>query len=75
MNNKDRVKKIKSLLGLRGKDSDEEYYRVADVICDLKHFCDAESIDFNNEIDTAETFYEQEREYEEWNIKKNTMIG
>ena len=65
MNNKDRVKKIKSLLGLRGKDSDEEYYRVADVICDLKHFCDAESIDFNNEIDTAETFYEQEREYEE----------
>ena len=64
MNNKDRVKKIKSLLGLRGKDSDEEYYRVADVICDLKHFCDAESIDFNNEIDTAETFYEQEREFE-----------
>ena len=62
MNNKDRVKKIKSLLGLRGKDSDEEYYRVADVICDLKHFCDAESIDFNNEIDTAETFYEQERD-------------
>ena len=65
MNNKDRVKKIKSLLGLRGKDSDEEYYRVADVICDLKHFCDAESIDFNNEIDTAETFYEQEREFEQ----------
>ena len=62
MNNKDRVKKIKSLLGLRGKDSDEEYYRVADVICDLRHFCDAESIDFNNEIDTAETFYEQERD-------------
>ena len=62
MNNKDRVKKIKSLLGLRSKDSDEEYYRVADVICDLRHFCDAESIDFNNEIDTAETFYEQERD-------------
>ena len=66
MHNKDRVKKIKSLLGLRGKDSDEEYYRVADVICDLKHFCDAESIDFNNEIDTAETFHEQEREFEKW---------
>ena len=69
MNNKDRVKKIKSLLGLRGKDSDEEYYRVADVICDLRHFCDAESIDFNNEIDTAETFYEQEREFEQWTRK------
>ena len=64
MNNKDRVKKIKNLLGLRGKDSDEEYYRVADVICDLRHFCDAESIDFYNEIDTAETFHEQEREFE-----------
>ncbi|BCV02070.1 MAG: hypothetical protein CM15mV49_340 [uncultured marine virus] len=38
MNNKDRAKKIKSILGLRGKDTDKEYYRVADVICDLRHF-------------------------------------
>jgi hypothetical protein len=62
MNNKDRVKKIKSLLGLRGKDSDEEYYRVADVICDLRHFCDAKKINFYDELDVSETFYEQERD-------------
>ena len=68
MNNKDRVKKIKSLLGLRGKDSDEEYYRVADVICDLRHFCDAKSINFDDELDMSVTFYEQEKEYEEINV-------
>ena len=62
MNNKDRVKKIKSLLGLRSKDSDEEYYRVADVICDLRHFCDAKKINFYDELDVSETFYEQERD-------------
>ena len=61
MNNKDRVKKIKSILGLRGKDSEDEYYRVADVICDLRHFCDAKKINFYDEIDRAETFYEQKR--------------
>ena len=66
MNNKDRVKKIKALLGLRGEDSDKEYYRVADVICDLKHFCDAKKINFYDELDVSETFYEQEREYEKW---------
>jgi hypothetical protein len=65
MNNKERVKKIKNLLGLRNKDSDEEYYRVADVICDLKHFCDAKKINFYDELDVSETFYEQEREFEQ----------
>ena len=68
MNNKDRAKKIKSILGLRGKDTDKEYYRVADVICDLRHFCDSNSINFDDEIDRAETFYEQEKEYEEVNV-------
>lgn len=60
MTNKDRVKKIKNILGLKGEETDEYYCRVADVLCDLKHFCDAESIDFNNEIDMAQTFYENE---------------
>tara|TARA_R100000664_G_scaffold3685_2_gene8086 strand:+ start:5 stop:211 length:207 start_codon:yes stop_codon:yes gene_type:complete len=68
MNNKDRAKKIKSILGLRGKDTDKEYYRVADVICDLRHFCDFKSINFDDEMDRAETFYEQEKEYEEVNV-------
>ena len=39
-NNKDRADRIKRMLGLRGNDNDKEYYRVADVIADLKHFCD-----------------------------------
>jgi adenylosuccinate synthase len=25
---------------LQGKDIEDQYYRVADVICDLKHYCD-----------------------------------
>ena len=39
MTNKERAKKIKKLLGLRGRDNDTEYYRVADVLCDLQHYC------------------------------------
>ena len=70
MNNKERVKKIKNLLGLRGADSENEYYRVADVLCDLRHFCDAKKINFNHEIDMSELFYDSERSYEEWvNLK------
>ena len=40
MTNKERANKIKKLLGLRGNDNEKEYYRVADVICDLMHYCD-----------------------------------
>ena len=62
MNNKDRALKVKKLLGMQGEDSENEYYRVADVLCDLRHFCDAKKINFYDEIDMSETFYEQERE-------------
>ena len=62
MTNQERVNKIKSLLGLRNEDTDEEYYRVADVLCDLRHFCDAESIDFKDEVEQSESFYEEEKE-------------
>ena len=66
MTNKERANKIKKLLGLQGEDS--EYYRVADVICDLMHYCDynkehpddEEDIDFNNELTKAEMFYNEE---------------
>ncbi len=67
MNNKDRVKKIESILGLMGEESKDKYYRVADVICDLKHFCDAKKINFNHEIDMSEIFYNSEKELKnEW---------
>jgi len=64
MTNEERVNKIKKLLGLVGKDTEEEYYRVADVLCDLRHFCDAESIDFKDEVAQSEEFYENEKEAE-----------
>ena len=64
MDNKARVKKITQRLGLRGNDNSTEYYRVADVLTDLRHFCDAKGIDFDKETDTSITFYESERENE-----------
>ena len=70
MTNKERANKIKKLLGLRGNDNEKEYYRVADVICDLMHYCDynkkhpddEKDIDFSNEFTKAEMFYNEETE-------------
>ena len=67
MTNKERANKIKKLLGLQGDGS--EYYRVADVICDLMHYCDynkkhpdyEEDINFSNELTQAEMFYDEEK--------------
>ena len=71
-NNKDRSNRIKKILGLRGFDTDKEYYRVADVICDLMHYCDynkyfkpdQNKIDFNNEYNAALEYYYFEREHD-----------
>ena len=60
MDNFERVDKIKRILGLRGNDNQEEYYRVADVLTDLRHFCDSQSIDFDQEMTKSITFYENE---------------
>ena len=54
--NKDRANKIARLLGLRGNDDDKEYYRVADVLCDLQHYCEINDKDFNEEMELAKTF-------------------
>ena len=64
MNNKDRALKVKKLLGMQGEDSENEYYRVADVLCDLKHFCDEFKIDFNEEEQQSEVFYQFELDKE-----------
>tara|TARA_R100000234_G_scaffold95928_1_gene64216 strand:+ start:610 stop:819 length:210 start_codon:yes stop_codon:yes gene_type:complete len=64
MNNKDRALKVKKLLGMQGEDSENEYYRVADVLCDLKHFCDEFKIDFNEEEQQSEVFYQYELDKE-----------
>ena len=66
-NNKDRANRIKRMLGLQGEDNDSEYYRVADVICDLMHYCDYNKkhsddyqIEWDNEMNAALTFYHEE---------------
>ena len=68
MTNKERAKKIKKLLGLRGRDNDTEYYRVADVLCDLQHYCNfykhhednKTKLDFNYELEWGIRFYQDE---------------
>ena len=64
MYNADRVRKVIRRLGLRGTDDATEYYRVADVISDLRHFCDSKDIDFEQELQMAETYYVNECEEE-----------
>ena len=64
MDNPARVKKIKKLLGLRGNDTNTEYYRVADAVTDLMHFCDSKGIDFDQEMRMADTYYISELEEE-----------
>ena len=65
--NKDRINKVKRLLGLttnedNRKDDKNNYYRVADVLCDLKHYCDKFKIDFDQEIKMSKIYYNDEIE-------------
>ncbi len=62
MNNQARVAKVRRILGLRGNDNQKEYYRVADVLTDLRHYCDSQGIDWDQESDISQTFYYSERE-------------
>ena len=62
MDNPQRVAKVRRILGLRGNDNQKEYYRVADVLTDLRHYCDSQNIDFDQEMTTSVTFYESECE-------------
>ena len=60
IDNTKRVLKIKRLLGLKGNDTESEYYRVADVLCDLRHFCDSKDIEFDDEMQSAINYYQSE---------------
>ena len=73
MNNNDRANKVKRLLGLiknedKAKDDKKHYYRVADVLCDLQHYCDKYVIDMSQEKYMADVFYNDEisQEDESW---------
>ena len=69
MTNKERADKIRKLLGLQGKDTDNEYYRVADVIFDLKQYCDFykhhenenDNLNFDDELRRGLEFNEMEK--------------
>ena len=68
--NKDRALKVKKLLGLSideeyQEDTEDKYYRVADVIADLRHFCDLYKLDWDGEIRLSEMHYEEEVEDEQ----------
>ena len=65
--NKDRINKVKRLLGLttnedEALDDENNYYMVADVLCDLKHYCDKFKIDFDQEREMSEIYYDDEVE-------------
>ena len=65
--NKDRINKVKRLLGLttnedEALDDENNYYRVADVLCDLKHYCDKFKIDFDQESKMSKILYDDEVE-------------
>ena len=67
--NIDRANKVQRLLGLSGKeeskDTNNSYVRVADVLCDLQHYCDKYVIDMNQEKYMADVFYNDEISQEE----------
>ena len=61
MTNKERVERIKKTLSLgEQKDKGNKYYRVADVLSDLRHYCDETNIDWFDEVNTADLFYDEE---------------
>jgi hypothetical protein len=62
--NKDRANKIARLLGLRGNDNETEYYRVADVLSDLQHYCRLKGIDYIEEIRMSDSYQSWETENE-----------
>tara|TARA_R100000808_G_C2049783_1_gene85834 strand:+ start:212 stop:490 length:279 start_codon:yes stop_codon:yes gene_type:complete len=81
MTNKERADKIRKLLGLQGEDTEDQYYRVADVICDLKHYCDfyehheknEDDLDFDEELRRGLEFYEMENE--DWQSEKKEEVA
>ena len=73
MSNKDRAYKIQRLLGLQD-DGKAEYLTVADVICDLRHYCDLHKIDWQDEKSMSYDFYDAETYQEVPLTKKESII-
>ena len=47
------------------QDKGNKYYRVADVLSDLMHYCDKNNIDWYNEVNYANLFYNEDNDLEE----------
>ena len=64
MNNEQRANKVKKLLGLEESNFNDKnkYVRVADVLCDLKHYCNLNNIDIAEENRLADIYYDSENE-------------
>ena len=64
MNNEQRANKVKKLLGLEESSFNDKnkYVRVADVLCDLKHYCNLNNIDIAEENRLANIYYDSENE-------------
>ena len=64
MNNKQRAEKVKKLLGLEETNYNDKnkYVSVGDVICDLRHYCDLNNIDWMDEQIKGDNYYAIERE-------------
>ena len=61
----ERALRIKKALYLgEQQDKDNKYYRVADVLSDLKHYCKHNNIDWNSEVDLSEIYYNNEEDDE-----------
>jgi hypothetical protein len=73
MINKDRAEKIQRLLGLQD-DGKAEYARVADVLCDLRHYCDLHKINWQDEKSMSYDFYDAETYQEVPLTKKESII-
>jgi len=63
--NTDHIHKI-MLIHTQRKDYKNDYKKenwyLRDLLCDLKHFCDEYGIDFSDELERAEIFYNEEME-------------
>ena len=61
MTNKERAERLKKALSLgEQEDKGNKYYRVADVLSDLRHYCDENNIDWFDEVTLSHLYYDKE---------------
>lgn len=56
----------KSIEALQKYMSEQLYEKPADVIADIMHYCDKNNIDFDDEVNTANKYYNDDLEMQEF---------